>query len=159
MAVSLSVAGGFFLAAQRGSAPAPAARSTPHRRSRPLLHGGVLPLIGLHLGIGVFFGALQVSVTAFVVEHGQPGAAAPIFAVSSGSGLPAGWLYGLRRWRAAPAVHLLIATGDLIPATWLLLTSAHRFTSDAWWSSPAPRSHPLWRSSPSSPSRPSTPAS
>jgi len=120
--VSLSVAGGLFLAAQRGSAPAPAARSTPHRRSRPLLHGGVLLLIGLHLGIGVFFDALQVSVTAFVVEHGQPGAAAPIFAVSSGSGLRAGWLYGLRRWRAAPAVHLLIATGVLMPATWLLLT-------------------------------------
>ncbi|MFJ8727593.1 hypothetical protein [Streptomyces sp. NPDC093269] len=58
-----------------------------------------------------------------MVEHGQPGAAAPIFAVFSGSGLPAGWLYGLRRWRAAPAVHPLIATGILIPATWLPLTA------------------------------------
>ncbi|MEV5474500.1 MFS transporter [Streptomyces sp. NPDC052207] len=122
VAVSLSVAGGLLLAAQRGSAPAPAARSTPHTRSRPLLHGGVLLLIGLNLAIGVFFAALQVSVTAFVVEHRQAGAATPIFAVSSGSGLPAGWLYGLRRWRAAPAVHLQITTGILMLATWLLLT-------------------------------------
>ncbi|MEE1671585.1 hypothetical protein RCR19_39880 [Streptomyces sp. WAC07094] len=123
MGVSLSVAGGLLLAAQRGSAPAPAARSTPHTRSRPLLHGGVLPLIGLHLAIGVFFAALQVSVTAFVVEHRQAGAATPIFAVSNCSGLPAGWLYGLRRWRAAPPVQLLLTTGILMLATWLLLTA------------------------------------
>ncbi|MFC9091056.1 hypothetical protein [Streptomyces sp. NPDC057072] len=62
-----------------------------------------------------------------MVEHGQPGAAAPIFTVSSGSGLPAGWLYGLRRWRAAPPVQLLLATGALMFGTWLLLTAGSPF--------------------------------
>jgi len=62
-----------------------------------------------------------------VVEHGQPGAAAPIFTVSSGSGLPAGWLYGLRRWRAAPPVQLLLTTGALMFGTWLLLTAGSPF--------------------------------
>lgn len=75
LAVSLSVAGGLLLAAQRGSAPAPAARSAPHSRSRSLLRGDVFVLMGLNLAIGVYFGALQVSVTAFVVEHRAPGAA------------------------------------------------------------------------------------
>ncbi|MFG3060479.1 hypothetical protein ACGFYM_18075 [Streptomyces sp. NPDC048231] len=62
-----------------------------------------------------------------MVEHGQPGAAAPIFTVSSGSGLPAGWLYGLRRWRAAPPVQLLLTTGALMFGTWLLLTAGSPF--------------------------------
>ncbi|MFJ6121410.1 MFS transporter [Streptomyces sp. NPDC092129] len=123
VAVSLSVAGGLLLAAARGTAPAPAARSTPHATSRSLLRGDVFVLIGLNLALGVFFGAMQVSVTAFVVEHRQPGAAAAILAVSNCSGLLAGWLYGLRRWRATPAVQLLAATGALMLATWLLLTA------------------------------------
>ncbi|MFJ9761003.1 MFS transporter [Streptomyces sp. NPDC101149] len=127
LAVSLSVAGGLLLAAQRGSAPAPAARSAPHSRSRSLLRGDVFVLMGLNLAIGVYFGALQVSVTAFVVEHRAPGAAAPIFAVSNCSGLLAGWLYGLRRWRAAPPMQLLLTTGALMLGTWLLLTAGSPF--------------------------------
>jgi sugar phosphate permease len=83
--------------------------------------------MGLNLGIGVFFGAMQVSVTAFVVEHGAPGAAAPVFTVSGCSGLLAGWLYGLRRWRTAPSVQLLLATGMLTLATLLLLTVGSPF--------------------------------
>jgi len=123
VAVSLSVAGGLLLAAARGSAPAPAARSTPHATSRSLQHGALFILIGLNLAIGVYFGALQVSVTAFVVEHHAPGTAAPILAVSTCSGLLTGRLYGLRRWRATPAMQLPIATGALMLATWLLLTA------------------------------------
>ncbi|WP_345653668.1 hypothetical protein [Streptomyces siamensis] len=80
-AASLSVAGGLMLAAQRGSAPRPVCGGAVHaREERSLLRGAVVVLMGLNLAIGVFFGAMQVSVTAFVVEHGTPGAAAPIFA-------------------------------------------------------------------------------
>jgi dipeptide/tripeptide permease len=42
------------------------------------------------------------------VQHGA--AATAIFAVSSCSGLPAGWLYGLRRWRTEPRARLAVAT-------------------------------------------------
>ncbi|MFF8727164.1 MFS transporter [Streptomyces sp. NPDC015171] len=123
LAASLSVVGGLVLAAQRGSAPPTAADSGTHARAdRSLLRSEVLVLMGLNLALGVFFGAMQVSVTAFVVERGAPGAAAPILAVSSCSGLLAGWLYGLRRWRAAPPVQLLAATGALTLGTSLLLT-------------------------------------
>ncbi|GAA3809362.1 hypothetical protein GCM10022403_049220 [Streptomyces coacervatus] len=108
LAASLSVAGGLLLAAQRGSAPSPAVDGATHARAdRSLLRGAVVVLMGLNLALGVFFGAMQVSVTAFVVEHGAPGAAAPIFAVSNCSGLLAGWLYGLRRWRVAPRYNCL----------------------------------------------------
>ncbi|MFD9098945.1 MFS transporter [Streptomyces collinus] len=134
LAASLSVAGGLVLATRRGTAPAPSKRTAaaPAPRldgagraaqvDRSSLGGAVFLLMGLNLALGVHFGALQVSVTAFVVEHGAPGAATPVFAVSNGSGLLAGWLYGARRWRTAPLVQLLTATGALTLGTLLLLT-------------------------------------
>lgn len=121
LAGSLSVAGGLVFAAQRGSAPSPVAGAgAPAGRS--LLRSGVFVLMGLNLALGVFFGAMQVSVTAFVVEHGAPSAASPVFAVSSCSGLLAGWLYGLRRWQATPRVQLLVATTALMLGSLLLPT-------------------------------------
>jgi MFS family permease len=122
LAASVTVVGGLVFAAQRGTAPRPAGAGTARARGdRSLLRGGILVLMGLNLAIGVYFAALQVSVTAFVVRHGAPGAAAPIFAVSNCSGLLAGWLYGLRRWRAAAPVQLLGATAALLLGTLLLL--------------------------------------
>ncbi|SHK78837.1 MFS transporter [Actinacidiphila paucisporea] len=123
LAASLTTVGGLVLAAQRGTAPPPAATGSaahPHE-DRSLLRGPVFLLMGLNLAIGVFFGAMQVSVTAFVVEHGAPGAAVPIFAVTSCSGLLAGWIFGLRRWRATPPVQLLAVTAVLMTGTVLLL--------------------------------------
>ncbi|MEE4546849.1 MFS transporter [Streptomyces sp. V4-01] len=123
LAASLTVGGGLVLAAQRGSAPPPTGGGAAHPgEDRALLRSPVVVLMGLNLALGVFFGAMQVSVTAFAVEHGAPGAAAPIFAVSSCSGLVAGWLYGLRRWRAAAPVQLLAAAAALTLGTLLLLT-------------------------------------
>ncbi|MFI6565159.1 MFS transporter [Streptomyces sp. NPDC050534] len=122
LAASLSVGGGLILAAQRGTAPSPAGDGAAHtREDHSLLSGAVHVLVGLNLAIGVYFGAMQVSVTAFVVEHGAPGAAAPVFAVSNCSGLLAGWLYGLRRWRTTAPVQLLAASGALTAGTVLLL--------------------------------------
>ncbi|MFG2881174.1 MFS transporter [Streptomyces sp. NPDC048297] len=121
LAASLTVTGGLLLAAQRGSAPPPAVTGSLHvRADRLLLRGDVLVLMGLNLALGVFFGAMQVSVTAFVVEHGAPDAGGPVFAVSNCGGLLAGWLYGLRRWRTAPPVQLLTATSALTLGTLLL---------------------------------------
>ncbi|MFR0357257.1 MFS transporter [Streptomyces sediminimaris] len=124
LAASLSVAGGLALAAQRDSAPAPATDCAARTRGDGSVpRGPVLVLVGLNLAIGVYFGAMQVSVAAFTVDHGAPGAAAPVFAVSNCGGLLAGWLYGLRRWRAAPAAQLPAASGVLLFGTLLLFTA------------------------------------
>lgn len=132
-AATLSVTGGLILAAQRGSAPSPEDHGErAARKSRTLLcGGGIGVLMGLNLAIGVFFGGMQVSVTAFAVEHGEPDSAAVIFAVSNCSGLLAGWLYGMRRCRAAPPVQLLVATGALLLGTLLLPTAGSPFTLGA----------------------------
>jgi MFS family permease len=114
LAGALVVAGGLCFAAQRRTAPPPASGAAAHHRAgRSLLRPGFAVMVGVILAIGVFFGAMQISVTAFAVEHGVAGAAATLFLVSSCASLLAGWLYGLRRWRTAPRVQLAVA------AAWL----------------------------------------
>jgi hypothetical protein len=114
LAGALVVAGGLCFAAQRRTAPPPASGAVAHHRAgRSLLRPGFAVLVGVNLAIGVFFGATQISVTAFAVEHGVAGAAAALFTVSSCASLLAGWLYGLRRWRTAPRVQLAVAAAGL----------------------------------------------
>jgi hypothetical protein len=113
LAGALVVSGGLCFAAQRRTAPPASGAAATRRTGRLLLRPGFTVLVGVNLAIGVFFGAMQVSVTAFAVEHGMAGAAAPLFMVSSCASLLAGWLYGLRRWRTAPRVQLAVA------AAWL----------------------------------------
>jgi hypothetical protein len=122
-AAALVVAGGGAFAAQRRTAPPASGAAERHQADRSLLRPGFAVLVGCSLAIGVFFGTMQVAVTAFAVEHGEAGAAAPLFAVSSFGGLLAGWLYGLRRWRAAPQVQLAAATAGLALASLLLLAA------------------------------------
>jgi len=121
LAGALVVAGGLCFC--RAAPPPPHRRRRVRRRRVPPRHHRAGPLAaaarvsrswsGVILAIGVFFGAMQISVTAFAVEHGAAGAAGALFVVSSCASLLAGWLYGLRRWRTAPRVQLAVA------AAWL----------------------------------------
>ena len=115
LAGALVVVGGLWFAAQRRTAPASSASGAPthHRADRSLLRPGFAVLVGVNLAIGVFFGASQISVTAFAVEHGVAGAAAALFTVSSCASLLAGWLYGLHRWRTSPPVQLAVTAALL----------------------------------------------
>jgi Major Facilitator Superfamily len=125
LAGALVVAGGLCFAAQRRTAPRPASGAAVHHRAgRSLLRPGFAVLVGANLAIGVFFGATQISVTAFAVEHGVAGAAAALFTVSSCASLLAGWLYGLRRWRTAPRVQLAVAAAGLAAGCLPMLVAA-----------------------------------
>jgi hypothetical protein len=117
LAGALVVTGGLCFAAQRRTAPRPVPGADVHDgAARSLLRPGFAVLVGVNLAIGGFFGAMQISVTAFAVEHGVPGAAVALFTVSSCASLLAGWLYGLRRWRTAPRVQLAVAAAGLAAA-------------------------------------------
>jgi len=139
----LVVAGGLCFAAQRRTAPPPAGQAVPagpsvsagpavpasgavahHRGGSSLLRPGFAVLVGVNLAIGCFFGAMQLSVTAFAVEHGAASAAAVLFTVSSCASLLAGWLYGLHRWRTAPRVQLAVAAAGLAAGCLPLLVAA-----------------------------------
>ena len=113
LAAALVVTGGLCFAAQRRTAPPASGATERHRTSCSLLRPGFAVLAGVNLAIGGFFGAMQISVTAFAVEHGAAGTAAALFTVSSCASLLAGWLYGLRRWRTAPRVQLAVTAAGL----------------------------------------------
>ncbi|KAK1184869.1 MFS transporter [Streptomyces sp. NBS 14/10] len=129
IAAALILGGGGALAAQRHTAPRPArghtTESTESAKSteRTLLRPDFLLLALLNLAIGLYFGTMGVSVSAFAIGHGMPEAAAPITAAASLSGLLSGWLYGLRRHRAPAHLQLVVASGYLA-GTGLLLPLA-----------------------------------
>lgn len=85
-----------------------------------LLRPGFLVLVALNVAVGLYFGTMSVAVSAFATGHGTPGAAAPIIAASSLGGLLAGWLYGLRRYRAPARRQLVVAAAWLTGAGLLL---------------------------------------
>ncbi len=128
LAGAFVVVGGLCFAAQRHTAPPPASGAAVHHRAgRSLLRPGFAVLVGVNLAIGVFFGATQISVTAFAVEHGVAGAAAALFMVSGCASLLAGWLYGLRRWHTAPQVQLVVAAAGLAAGCLPLLVASSPF--------------------------------
>ena len=113
LAAVLVVAGGMCFAAQRRTAPQTSCAAGQHRTGRGLLRPGFAVLVGVNLAIGGFFGGMQISVTAFALEHGSAVIAAVLFTVSSCASLLAGWLYGLRQWRTVLRVQLAVAAGGL----------------------------------------------
>jgi hypothetical protein len=124
LAAALVVAGGLCFAMQHRTAPPPASDAAMRRGAgRSLLRPGFAILVGMNLAIGGFFGAMQISVTAFAVEHGTAATAAALFTASSCASLLAGWLYGLRRWRTAPRVQLAAVAAGLAAACLPLLAA------------------------------------
>jgi MFS family permease len=98
LATSLVLLGGFSLALQRSTAPPPVKRDRSTKPDR-LLHKGFLALIATNIGIGIFFGSMQVAVTAYAVGRGTPSLVGPLYSITSVVGLIAGFAYGARRWR------------------------------------------------------------
>ena len=144
IAASLILGGGAALAAQRRTAPRPARERAGHARAgharagharagharagharagRTLLRPAFLLVALLNLAIGLYFGTMGVSVSSFAADHGVPGAAAPIIAAASLSGLLSGWVYGMRRHRA-PARRQLVMASAYLTGTALLLPLA-----------------------------------
>ncbi|HEX4829747.1 MAG TPA: MFS transporter [Trebonia sp.] len=122
LAGALVVAGGAWLAGQRRTAPPPAGTTARHLRAgRSLVRPGFAVVAGVNLGIGGYFGASQVSVTAFAVGHRVAGTAALLFMAAGCASVLGGWLYARRRWRPAARVQLLMVTAGLTAGCLTLL--------------------------------------
>jgi predicted MFS family arabinose efflux permease len=120
LAATLVVGGGMALAALRGTAPPPTRGRASASPQRSLLHPNFVLVALLSLALGLYFGTMSTLVSAYATQHGTPGAAAPLLAASSLSGLCSGWLYGLRRHRAPTHIQLVIAAAYLTTASVLL---------------------------------------
>ncbi|MFI7059501.1 MFS transporter [Kribbella sp. NPDC050124] len=108
LATSLVLAGGFALALQRSTAPPPATREATKDPER-LLHKAFLALVATNIGIGIFFGSMQVAVTAYAVDRSTPSLAGPLYSITSLVGLAAGFAYGARRWRMPARSQFVLA--------------------------------------------------
>jgi len=111
VATGLVLAGGVALAVQRRTSPPPVAAGVS--RSGQLLDRAFMALVGVNVGIGLFFGAMQVSVTAFAIDQGAAGLAGPLYSVTSLIGMLAGLAFGVRRWRMPASTQFVIALAAL----------------------------------------------
>jgi MFS family permease len=115
---ALTLAGGILFAARRGTAPVPpsAARRKAARDSSALGVPGVRALAVAFLGVGVVFGGMQVSLTAFTHEIGRPGINGLLYGVFAAGNMLAGTVYGAVSWRRGPRGRLLMAYAALTVA-------------------------------------------
>ncbi|MEU4396391.1 MFS transporter [Kribbella sp. NPDC023855] len=120
LATAFVLAGGFSLAAQRSTAPPPTAGVRSEGSDR-LLHKGFLALVGTNVGVGLFFGSMQVSVTAFAVSRDSASLAGPLYSITSLISLVAGIAYGARRWRTPARTQFVLAMAILFVSTLPLL--------------------------------------
>jgi hypothetical protein len=110
----LTLAGGLLFAAQRRTQPdvGRTARSAP-RGPSALSVPGVRVLAVAFLGIGAVFGGMQVSLTAFAAEAGQPGINGVLYGVFAAGNMLAGIVCGAIAWKSAPRRRLLIGYAAL----------------------------------------------
>ncbi|MEU9858690.1 MFS transporter [Streptomyces sp. NPDC047974] len=124
----LTLVGGLFFAAQRATQPAfgtlaaaGRADAEPHRSA--LSVPGVRVLIVAFLGIGAVFGGMQVSLTAFSEEIGNPGANGLLYGVFAAGNMLAGIAMGAVAWKTGPRRRLILGYAGLTVAASLLWTA------------------------------------
>ncbi|MER6099410.1 MFS transporter [Streptomyces sp. NPDC001728] len=122
---ALTLVGGLFFAAQHATQPAFGASSAhaaePHRSALSI--PGVRVLIVAFLGIGSVFGGMQVSLTAFTAEIGNPGANGLLYGVFAAGNMLAGIAMGAVAWKSGPRRRLILGYAGLTVAASLLWTT------------------------------------
>lgn len=108
---ALTLAGGLLFASRRRTAPPtdPAPSDTRGQRASALSIPGVRVLAVAFLGIGSVFGGMQVALTAFTQEHGQPGLNGLLYGVFAAGNMLAGVACGAIAWRTSPQRRLLVS--------------------------------------------------
>ncbi|MFI1017436.1 MFS transporter [Streptomyces sp. NPDC020965] len=107
---TLTLIGGLLFAAQRRTQPAvrePSADGAGPRVSA-LSIPGVRVLVVAFLGIGSVFGGMQVSLTAFTEEIGNPGANGLLYGIFAAGNMLAGIACGAIAWKRGPRRPLVL---------------------------------------------------
>ncbi|MFF1959236.1 MFS transporter [Streptomyces sp. NPDC058220] len=112
----LTLAGGLLFAAQRHTQPQPNGRgagASAGARTSALSVPGVRVLIVVFLGIGSVFGGMQVSLTAFAAEIGDPGANGVLYGIFAAGNMLAGIVCGAVAWKVGPRRRLMVGYAGL----------------------------------------------
>ncbi|MEU5049559.1 MFS transporter [Streptomyces sp. NPDC021096] len=124
----LTLAGGLLFASQRRTQPQPsgaaAGAAEAGKRVSALSVPGVRVLAIVMLGIGTVFGGMQVSMTAFTKEMGDPGLNGLMYGAFAAGNMIAGIACGVIAWKTSPQRRLLLAYPLLVLAT-IPLWAAH----------------------------------
>jgi predicted MFS family arabinose efflux permease len=120
LSTSLLLVGSWWLASQSATQP-PLHPSSEHTTgSSALTTPGIPVAILIAIGLGVLFGAFDVSTVAFTEQAGVPGTAGIVLALWAGGSLVGGLYFGARRWRSGLDIQLrstaLILGLVMIPA-------------------------------------------
>ena len=96
-----------------------ALQTTKTRAGAVLRPAGIRAALALGLLVGAVIGALEVAVPVLTTAHGSPAAAGLLIAALSLGGIAGAVVYGKARWRADPAVRLLLLLA--VMTLWLIL--------------------------------------
>jgi MFS family permease len=109
---------GVGLALQRRTAPVGGAARDLARPSEKqgLRNPAFLALVAVNAAIGLYFGAMQLGVTAFTAGLGVPEAAAGVFLLGSCAGVASGLVFGALRLRASAATQLAVVVSGFLLA-------------------------------------------
>ncbi|MFJ6184032.1 MFS transporter [Streptomyces sp. NPDC092295] len=112
----LTLAGGLLFAAQRGTQPKTGRHGdggSAEPRVSALSVPGVRVLAISFLGIGSVFGGMQVSLTAFSEEIGNPGVNGLLYGVFAAGNMLAGIVCGAVAWKIGPRRRLMVGYAGL----------------------------------------------
>ncbi|MFG3259455.1 MFS transporter [Streptomyces sp. NPDC048172] len=126
---SVFLVGGLVFAAQRGTQPVPhgkpsGAGESAGTRVSALGVPGVRVLIAAMLGIGMVFGGLQISLTAFTESIGHPGLNGVMYGAFAGGNMIAAVIVGAVQWKRGPQRRLLTGYPVLVLAAVSLAVAA-----------------------------------
>ncbi|KIF07251.1 ABC transporter [Streptomyces sp. RSD-27] len=118
---ALTLLGGLFFAAQRSTEPKAAPQAAHgEKHASALSFPGLRVLIVAFLGIGAVFGGMQVSLTAFAGEIGNPGVNGVLYGVFAAGNMIAGITMGAVAWKIGPRRRLILGYVGLTAAASVL---------------------------------------
>jgi MFS family permease len=116
IAMFLLAGGGLWLASMRTTEP-PINKHQGKHGKPVIFQNGLIYMWGVHIAIGMFFGAVETSIIAFTKLAGQPIYGGIVMAVWAFGSLIGGFVYGGLHFKSALHNQLIVVTLLLVPAT------------------------------------------
>jgi MFS family permease len=116
IAMFLLAGGGLWLASMRSSEPQINKHQGKH--GKPVIfQNGLIYMWGVHIAIGMFFGAVETSIIAFTKLAGQPIYGGIVMAIWAFGSLIGGFVYGGLHFKSPLHKQLIVVSLLLVPAT------------------------------------------
>jgi MFS family permease len=120
LAIILLASGGLWLASMRTSEPPINVNQGKH--GKPVIfQNGLIYMWGVHIAVGIFFGAVETSIIAYTKIAGQPIYGGIVMAVWAFGSLVGGFIYGGLHFRSQLQTHLILVSLMLVPATFAMI--------------------------------------